>query len=58
MCKMFTFPEKVYKVLKKYAKSKASFLCGNSIVENVLIALFKQFYPDLRDKEIYEDINY
>ena len=55
---MFTFPEKVYKVLKKYAKSKTSFLCGNSIVENVLIALFKQFYPDLRDKEIYEDINY
>lgn len=55
---MFTFPEKVYKVLKKYSKSKASFLCGNSIVENILIALFKQFYPDLRDKEIYEDINY
>ena len=58
MCKMFTFPKKVYKVLKKYTKSKSSFLCGNSIVENVLIALFKQFYPDLRDKEIYEDINY
>lgn len=58
ICKMFTFPEKVYKVLKKYAKSKTSFLCGNSIVENVLIALFKQFYSDLRGKEIYEDINY
>lgn len=58
LVKFFSFPEKVYKVMKHYSFSRVGFLCGNSIVENVLIALFKQFYSDLRDKEICEDINY